>query len=83
MIEFNKTHANDFAEFETEMERRSKRLKPAKNVRLVRPRVCAFCKFYHIMDGFSFCERSGGFSEDAGDMMQYMTTCDGWTEVQS
>lgn len=70
-----------FDEMVAFVDERQKKLKPAKNVRTVRPRVCGFCKYFHIEEGFSFCERDGGFDKDSGDMSQFSTTCDGWADI--
>ncbi len=56
-----------------------KKLLPVKNVRSVRPRVCATCRYILFDDGSFTCARPGGTWEDAGNLRQWETTCDRWT----
>ena len=53
-----------------------KKYKPAKNLRYVQPRVCAFCKHFDYDDGIAVCERDNGINKSAGDAFEYYMTCD-------
>ena len=76
----SKPQFDTLEELEAYVAERRKQLKPTKNLRDVRPHVCATCKFYHAMFNFTFCERENGFCHDETDLQQWTMTCDGWTE---
>ncbi len=59
---------------------RNKSLRPALNVRRKKTRVCANCRHSKLRDGFVWCVRPGGYSEDVGDGERYFMTCDGWVK---
>lgn len=54
------------------------KLKPAKNLRHKKIRVCATCKFCHNENGAIFCDRGNGINEDVGDMRHWEMICDRW-----
>ena len=53
-----------------------RKLAEPRNVHIVTPRVCAFCNRFYTDNGFWGCVRSKLITGDAGDGMQYETTCD-------
>ena len=56
------------------------KLKPAKNLRWKKIRVCATCKYCHIQKGDMECEREKGIDEDVGDMSHWIMVCDRWVK---
>jgi hypothetical protein len=58
---------------------KNKSLKPARNVRVVRPRCCASCKHHESYDGFELCKRLDGYEGDTGDGEAFYHVCDLWT----
>ena len=59
-------------------ERKARKVAPALNVRRVERRVCATCYFGLYVSGSLECQRDNGPVLDAGDMLQWQTTCDRW-----
>lgn len=61
---------------EAEQIRLADKLLPAKNVRMVRPAVCATCKWGRIVNGTFDCLRVNGYQTDVGDMTHWFRVCD-------
>lgn len=58
-------------------------LKPPKNFRSYRPRICYWCRYMiYPGDGTWYCERDAeNVGGDAGDGFERESTCDRWRKL--